>query len=72
MKKFCQKRIREIFAFELKNDLSIIVLDRKEKMETGIEKVLNNYEERGIEYFNYELEMLIVMLIIFNLIIPYS
>ena len=46
MKKFCQKRIREIFTFELKNDLSIIVLDRKEKMETGIEKVLNNYEER--------------------------
>ena len=71
MKKFCQKRIREIFAFELKNDLSIIVLDRKEKMETGIEKVLNNYEERE-RVFNYELEMLIIMLIIFTLIIPYS
>ena len=55
----------------LKNDLSIIVLDRKEKMETGIEKVLNNYEERE-RVFNYELEMLIIMLIIFNLIIPYS
>ena len=48
-----------------KNDLSIIVLDRKEKMETGIEKVLNNYEERE-RVFNYELEMLIIMLIIFN------
>ena len=54
-----------------KNDLSIIVLDRKEKMETGIEKVFNNYEERE-RVFNYELEMLIIMLIIFNLIIPYS
>jgi hypothetical protein len=46
MKKFCQKRIKEILAFELKNDLSIIVLDRKEKMETGIEKCWNSYEER--------------------------
>ena len=34
-------------------------------METGIEKVLNNYEERE-RVFNYELEMLIIMLIIFN------
>ena len=40
-------------------------------METGIEKVLNNYEERE-RVFNYELEVLIIMLIIFNLIIPYS
>ena len=30
-------------------------------METGIEKVLNNYEERE-RVFNYELEMLNIML----------
>ena len=40
-------------------------------METGIEKVLNNCEERE-RVFNYELGMLLIMLIIFNLIIPYS
>jgi hypothetical protein len=70
MKKFCQKRIKEILAFELKNDLSIIVLDRKERMETGIESVGIVMKRERV--FNYELEMLIIMLIIFDLIIPYS
>ena len=64
------KKNKRNFAFELKNDLSIIVLDRKEKMETGIEKLLNNYRE-GERVFNYGLEILIITLIIFNLIIPY-
>jgi hypothetical protein len=55
-----KKNKRNSCFLNSKNDLSIIVLDRKEKMETGIEKVWNNYEER--EFFNYELEMLIIML----------
>ena len=34
-----KKNKRNFLLLNSKNDLSIIVLDRKEKMETGIEKV---------------------------------